>query len=118
MGTWGTGIFDDDVALDVRGSFEDALAEGLDIGEATQRVRVEYKDQLDDMDDGPVICLALAALQLEHGALQEEVRREALATIGQERGFGRWEETDEDTRAQRRRVLDELATRLRGSAPG
>ncbi|MBA2276576.1 MAG: MarR family transcriptional regulator [Chloroflexia bacterium] len=116
MGTWGTAIFDDDVAMDARGTFDDALVEGLSVPAATQRVREEYAEILDDPDEGPVVRLALAGLQLEQGALQPGAQREALAVIDQGQGLDRWEEAGEESLAERKQVLEAFKARLR-SAP-
>ena len=112
MGTWDYGIFDNDTALDVRGDFEGALAEGLDVEAATERIFDEYAEALDDPDDGPVIRLALAALQLEHGALQPAVRDAALEVIDGGEGIRRFEEEWPEGVPDRTRVLQELRVRL------
>src|SRR5437588_1932207 len=57
MGTWGAGIF------------EDELSAGADVATAAKRVLDKFRYDLDDSDDGPVIYLTLAALQLEHQGL-------------------------------------------------
>ena len=44
MGAHGAEIFDDDVALDVRATFEEALEEGASMRTATRRVLEEYKE--------------------------------------------------------------------------
>ena len=46
MGTWGTGIFDDDTAGDVRDAFEDELAAGADVATAAERVLGKFGDDL------------------------------------------------------------------------
>lgn len=92
MGTWDFGIFDDDIALDLKYQFEDALAEGLSVGDATKSILESEDYSIDDPDDTPVICLALAALQLEHGALEPAIRDKALAVIDEEQGRDRWDE--------------------------
>jgi hypothetical protein len=48
VGTWGTGIFDDDVAADVRGAWDDAVASGANATEATQRVLDEFNELIED----------------------------------------------------------------------
>lgn len=112
MGAHGTELFDDDVAMDVQAIFEEALENGMSVGAATEQVLDEYEEYLEDTDDGPIVWLALAALQLERDALQPRVRREALAAIESEEDMERWEESGEDLHAERRRVLDELKARL------
>src|SRR5437016_10055019 len=98
MGTWGTGIFDDDVAGDIRDAFEDELASGADPSTAAKRVIASFGDAVDDSDEGPVIYLALAALQLEQNALDEDIRKRALEIIDTGEGMDRWEEEEVDPR--------------------
>jgi hypothetical protein len=112
MGIWGTGIFDNDVALDIRDAFEDAVSEGLDSSAATQRVLEEFAQAAEDFDDGPVISLALAALQLQREALQPEMRERALHIIATGEGLRSWAAVDAATLDERRQVLAQLQTRL------
>lgn len=114
MGSWGTGIFDDDVALDIRGEFEDALAEGMSVEEATSRILESWREAVEGPDDGSTISLALAALQLEHERVQPAVRDRALAIIASGESLTRWEEAGADDLAERRRVLDRLRSALAG----
>src|SRR5579864_4758272 len=48
MGTWGAGIFSDDLASDVRESWRDLLATGVPAEEATARVEADYASSLSD----------------------------------------------------------------------
>lgn len=114
MGSWGTDIFDDDVALDIRGEFEDALAEGRSVEETTRRILAAWREAADDPDDGPTISLALAALQLEHGRVQPAVRDRALAVIASGESLTRWEEASTEDLAERRHVLERLRSALAG----
>jgi len=114
MGTWGYGIFDDDTASDARGEFEDAIGEGLDVDGATQRVFDVFGNAIDDYDDGPVLWLSLAALQLDHGMLKEDIRGHALAAI--ESNLERWEDAGPEEIAQRKAALDELRARIERAA--
>lgn len=91
MGADGYEIFDDDVAADVRGTFEAAVKEGASIVQATATVLGEWADMLDDIDDGPVIWLALAAVQLDHGELQPKIRERAVRVIDDGTDSAKWE---------------------------
>ncbi|MGI8854720.1 MAG: DUF4259 domain-containing protein [Thermomicrobiales bacterium] len=117
MSTWGYDIFDNDEANDIRALFEDELNVRASVAHATAEVLREAKDSLDDPDDGPVIWLALAALQLGQGELHANVRDHALAVIDSGTDLKRWETegTPEDVTG-RKRVLEELRARLVGSA--
>ncbi len=112
MGTWGTGIFDDDLALDIQGSFEDALAEGLGVATATNRVLEEYAEAAQDHDEGAVVYLALVALQLEHETVQDHIREKVLTIIAAGQGLDRWREVGGKTLDERRQVLENLGASL------
>lgn len=112
MGTWGTGIFDDDTAGDIQDAFEDELADGVDVATATKRVLIRFADDLDDADDGPVIYLALAALQLEQDALQQDIRKRALEIIDSGEGLDGWEEGGPLKLRERQQVLQDFRLRL------
>src|SRR5687768_16684348 len=81
MGTWGTGIFDDDAAADVRDDWREAVLEGLSSEDATARLVGAYSELIDDPEEGPVFWIALAAAQHRMGRLLPAVRDRALALI-------------------------------------
>lgn len=113
MGAWGYDIFDNDVASDVRGLFEDELNVRASVSPATAEILRESKDALDDSDDGPIIWLALAALQLGQGELHANVRDHALAVIDSGEDLKRWEAEGKPEDVEgRKRVLEELRGRL------
>jgi hypothetical protein len=116
MGVWGNGILQDDVADDVRIGFEDALAKGLSVEEATQRVLDAPPWPLGDWDDGPTSYMALTALQLQHGILTPESRKKAIEAATSEAAIGRWDEAREDCIEARKNVLRQFKAILeRGS---
>jgi hypothetical protein len=106
MGAWGPGIFEGDMSADVKWMFEDALAEGMTVDEATRHVLNELGEAVDDYDDGPEISISLAALQLQHGALDAQMRTRALAAI--EDDLRRWKDSARtpEVYEDRRAVLD------------
>jgi hypothetical protein len=112
MGTWGPGIFEDDVALDVRGDFQEHLDSGTAPEAAADQVLGGYQDSLEDMDDGPVVILALAASLLDAGVRSHSVLDEARRVIETQAGLERWED-DPTALAQRRAVYREMAGRLK-----
>ncbi|HMA36460.1 MAG TPA: DUF4259 domain-containing protein [Chloroflexia bacterium] len=115
MGAWGVGIFDNDDAGDVRDMFEDQLWDGQDIATATQAVLSQFDTNPHDPDgdqdeDVQAMYLALAALQIEHHALQHDVQQRALELIHKELdGWEEWDPTGLDRRVQ---VLAELQRQL------
>ncbi len=117
MSVWGVGLLQDDVAVDIRNSFDDALARGLTPSQAADTILANPPQPLDDTDDGPVIWLALAALLLREGALRDDVRDQAAQVIASGAALTRWEEAPNAMRMARERVLARLASLLsRGQA--
>ncbi|HEX9035969.1 MAG TPA: hypothetical protein VF808_03170 [Ktedonobacterales bacterium] len=116
MGVWGVGLFQDDVAVDTRNAFDDALARGLQPGQAADMLLANPPRPLDDADDGPVIRLALAALLLREGALRNDVRDEAARAIASRAAYARWEEAPNAMRMARERVLERFSALLTAGA--
>jgi len=90
MGTWGTAIFSDDTASDVRDEFRDLIGEGLSTEQATDKLLRQYAPSLDDPDDGPPFWLGLAVTQWKSGRLLERVKEKALEIIDSGADLKRW----------------------------
>lgn len=114
MGVWGTGIFQDDTACEVRDTLRELLAEGLNPREATARVLAEFLPADRDPGASAVVWLALAATQWKLGRLQPRVRARALAIIAKGTDVELWEPQD---RKKRQAVLAKLAAQLRARQP-
>src|SRR5207245_3714660 len=114
MGTWGYGIFENDVAVDVRLMFEDEIDGGSSVEEATKHVLAECVDYLEDMDDSVQAWLALASLQLEQGSVQDPIRKKALEVIEQGADLERWHEAGTEAVEARRGVLERSEERRVG----
>jgi len=115
VGTFGAGIFDDDVAMDVRSAYLDLLAEGKGDVQAERAIQADWKNEISDSDDGPVFWLALAATQWEYGRLSDRVKRRALRAITAAKNDDRWISSKSGKR--RRQVLQRLATKLNSAQP-
>jgi Domain of unknown function (DUF4259) len=114
VGTWGVGIFDNDLAADMRGDWEDALASGKSYDEAMKLLIDTYaNDCADDPDDGPVFWFAIATLELDaRDEVNDYSRHRALEAIPAD--VERWRvEGGSDEHRKRERILAELAGRLR-----
>jgi hypothetical protein len=114
VGAWGPAIFSDDTACDVRDSYRDLVAEGVDGAEATRRVLAHFASSLSDVDDAPVVWLALAATQTAVGRLEDEVRDEALAVIESGANLARWKADQPKDVTRRAAALDKLRAKLVG----
>lgn len=51
LGAWGTAIFLDDIACDIRDDYKELIGDGLSSEEATKRLIIEYSDVIEDEDD-------------------------------------------------------------------
>jgi hypothetical protein len=117
MGTWGPGIFSDDLACDLRDRYRDLIGDGLTGEEATDRLLDEWQAELGDPDVGPVFWLALAATQWKAGRLEERVKAEALRVISTGADLPRWEGPDPSLPKRRRAALEKLRLQLNSPQP-
>lgn len=93
MDSWETGLFDDDLAADVRADWEAALAGGESHARATRRLVEEWVDEVaGSVALAAAFWIALAALQLRAGALEVDVRDRAVRAIGRGEDLDRWEQ--------------------------
>jgi hypothetical protein len=116
MGVWGTGIFEDDTACDVRGHYTDCLGEGRTGPKATRWILNEYQELLADPGEAGVVWLALAAVQWKHGRLEAETLERALQVIDSGSDLDRWEAGSEDLTA-RKAVLEKLREQIMTPQP-
>ena len=116
MGVWGTAIFQDDTASDIREEYKDHLGNGLAGPEATKRILAEYKSSLDDPHEAPVVWIALAAVQWKHGRLEPDTLTQALHAIASGSDLARWESNARDL-AKRRVVLEKLRVQITSPQP-
>jgi hypothetical protein len=107
MRTWGVGIFDNDVAADVQAAFEAALAEGLSVYAAAERLIPLFEPR-----GSCATYLALAALQLDHDTIQPKIKKKALTLIISGEADEDWSESPGAIRENRRAALHELRLRL------
>jgi hypothetical protein len=118
MGAWGTGIFANDTAADVRARFREKLDDGMSPTAARRALLQGFKPALADSDDGPVIWLALAATQLECHCLEELVRTKALAIIDAGGDLERWRASGKPSLVRgRQAALARLRTKLAQPRP-
>jgi hypothetical protein len=112
MGTWGTGLYSDDTACDVRDDYRDILGDGVIEPQATKQIIEQWKTELDD----PVFWLSLADVQWKLGRLQENVKKQALEIIENGTDLARWS-SDKKLKNKRKAVLDHLAKKLISDQP-
>jgi len=91
MGVWGTSIFSDDNASDLRDDYRRLVGDGLSGAEATDRLLREWMPSLDkDPDLAATFWLALAVTQWKCGRLEDRVRQEAMRVIDDGSALNPW----------------------------
>ncbi|GAB4079441.1 hypothetical protein GCU67_03360 [Modestobacter muralis] len=115
MSTSGPGIFDDDLACDVRDHYRRSLEDRVPDAEATRRIVEGVEDLLPDEE--PVLWLALGATQSRFGRLDDDVRRRALDVIDSGHDVARWAELRPELGAARGAALAALREQLTGPQP-
>lgn len=115
MGAWGTAIFSDDTASDIRSEYRALVEDQVPDQEATHRVLNEYKHL--DGDEAHVLWLALAAAQSQVGRLDDHVKAKALEVIESGQGLELWEEAGARELAKRKTALEKLRATLVGPQP-
>ena len=114
MGTWGTGLYQDDLALDMKDYY--LYLSGKECSSSNESIgrvlREAFSEVIGDPDDEPVYWLVLADLQLKTGCIDEDVKQRALAYIRDGTDLQRWSECSEKTIEKRKQVLETLEKKL------
>ena len=116
MSAWGTALFSDDTACDVRDSYLDLIGEGLSGPEATRSLLSEWAGSLNDPDIAPIFWLALAATQWRCGRLESHALQQALKVIDEGSDLCRWE-SDPKQLKKRHAVLNALRAQVSSPQP-
>lgn len=116
LGAWGTAIFSDDIACDIRDDYKELIGDGLSSGEATEVLLSQYSDIAQDDDEGTVFWLSLASIQWKCGRLLENVKMNALNIIENDLDLKKWE-YDAKEMKKRKVVLLKLKEELQSPQP-
>ncbi|MCM1225843.1 MAG: DUF4259 domain-containing protein [Clostridium sp.] len=117
MGAWGTGLFSDDVACEVKEYYMNCLREEMTAAEAVASVYEYFQCELADEDDGPVVVLALADTAWRTGRLSDNLKNAAIRIIDNGEDLERWEAEGASLLKKRRNVLLKLKDRLLSPQP-
>lgn len=115
MGTWGAGIFDNDLSGDVKTAYLDLLREGYTTEQATRRLLADYADLLaaDSQDDAEDFWLGLAAIQWTYGRLVESVKEKACRILTAPSAY-----FEDPAEAKKRKQIErDWLQRLQGDMP-
>lgn len=118
MGAWGAGIFDDDMASDIRGEYKTLLSLGKSDEQVLQLITDFFYSDCKDTEDESVFWLALALSQWEYGRLTEDVRSMAIKMIDSGADLSRWDEAGNEANYRKRvKVLEQLKDKLQSPMP-
>jgi hypothetical protein len=114
MRTWGTGIFADDLASDLREDYRQLVGDGTAGPEATDKLIAQWAPR-GDPNLEPVFWLALALIQWSRGRLEDRVKEQGLRVIAD--GFAIFPWTDGPDERKRRAVLEAAKRKLESPQP-
>jgi hypothetical protein len=116
MGVWGTAVFSDDLAADLRDDYRMMIGDGLSGPEATDRLLKQWMPSSEkDPDMAAIFWLALAATQWRCGRLEGRVRKEAIRVVEDGSALRLWRETRLE--GKRAAVLDAARKQLESPQP-
>jgi hypothetical protein len=113
MGSWGTGLYDDDTACDAR----DAWLEKVRLGTPAEVATTELIAEWGGARDEPLFWLALADTQWKWGRLAPEVRERAEGVLAAGGDLQLWSASPAASRSARAKVFERLAAQLRKPPP-
>ena len=117
MGAWGTGLYSNDTASDIRFVYVDHLRRGKTNEEAVKLLLEKNEDWLDDVEEAPLFWYALADTQWNYGRLLPEVKEKALYYLSQDDELERWREAGEDKLKKWLNTLENLKAKLLTEQP-
>jgi hypothetical protein len=104
---WGTALFSDDVACDIRDHYRQLLEDSVEDSAATRLTLDKFEKYLEEPDS--VALIAFAVTQSTLGRLEPDVRDRALAIIDAGADLAVWEQENPTLLPKRRVVLEKRA---------
>jgi len=112
---WGTGLFSDDAACDIRDHYRQLLEDGVEDGDATRLTLEKFEPYLEESDS--IALIAFAVTQSKLGRLDPDVRDRALTVIDAGADLAVWERENPKLLSNRRAVLEKARAQLTGPQP-
>jgi hypothetical protein len=101
-------LFASDLAKDVRGEFNARRDEGMSVHDATSAIVASYGHMLSQPDEGPVVIIAIAVMQLLDRAPTATFREAALELLRDGHGFALRPGEQSSMRRDRERFREQL----------
>lgn len=116
MGAWGPGLYQNDVAQDIKDEYINLLKMSLSNEEATKQIISDNSDLLQDEDDAPDFWFSLADTQWKWGRLLPEIKEKALSYAACA-NYDRWNTLGKVFVKKRVQVVSALVARLESPQP-
>ena len=117
MGAWGTSLYSNDTACDMRGDYVDRLKRGKTNEEITRELIEENREIMGDEEEEPLFWFALADTQWNYGRLLPEVKEKALYWLAREEELERWRESGEKQLQAWIKTREKLKEKLESPQP-
>lgn len=117
MGTWGTGILDNDLARDVYDAYCAAAAEGREPTAIIEVIRRTHRSELTDPAQEAVLWFAIAHAQRDLGAVQPDVHDRVARLVGAQADLEPWLDAGAAAAGRRKAVLTRFLASLSRPAP-
>ena len=115
MGVWGSDLFADDLACDIRDHYRELLEDGIEDGAATRMILEKFRAYLEESEG--IALLAFAVTQSKLGRLDPHIRDRALAVLDGGADLELWERENPKLLPKRRAVLEKARAQLTGPQP-
>ena len=115
MGVWGSGLYDNDSACDIRDEYLEFIQDGYSNDEAYEKTLELFHEYLGDQDE-PLFWFALAETQWKVGRLLLGVKGKALEWIEKDGYLDMWEENPKGEEAWKK-TLNRLKEKLEKPMP-
>jgi hypothetical protein len=115
VGVWGTDLFSDDLACDIRDHYRELLEDGIEDGAATRLILEKYRAHLEESEG--IALLAFAVTQSKVGRLDPDIRDRALTILDSGADLEVWEREHPKLLLKRRAVLEKARAQLTGPQP-
>jgi len=117
MGIWGTDLFSNDTACDIRDEYREQIENGVEDAEALRATLAKFRSYFEDRECGGVCTIALAVTQSKIGRLNPGICTRALAAIDNGADLVTWERENPKLVAKRRAALGKARAQLVGPQP-
>ena len=118
MGAWGTGLYQDDMALDIRDTVKDELKLGTPLNKIMTQLKVNYDiGEFENNDEESIFWCVLADTLWELGRLDDETKNKALYWIERGGDIERWITEDSRLASTREKVFIKLRKKLLSQQP-